>query len=144
MFLCDDMLPYLGRAGAVLVLVYAGAVEKLPGCWLVLVLAGRSLVTGPWQARQPGSSPVRAHCQGGSRLALGYLRFIASTNQSPAAATSPPTRGEKLCCLCCDGDGGGGAHTYTRPSCGDPAPQHTGCTWAPSLQHNIPYIQYNI
>ena len=77
-------------------------------CWrcgetawlLVLVLAGRSLVTGPWQARQPGSSPVRGHCQGGSRLEHHHLRFIARTNQSPAAATSPPTRGEKLCCLC--------------------------------------------
>ena len=137
MFLCDDVLPYLGRAGAVLVLVYAGAVEKLPGCWLVLVLAGRSLVTGPWQARQPGSSPVRAHCQGGSRLALGCLRFIASTNQSPAAATSPPTRGEKLCCLCCDG----GAHTPT-PGHHVETLHQTGCTWAPSLQHNI--LQYNI
>ena len=55
---------------------------------------------GTVAARQPGSSPVRGHCQGGSRLEHHHLRFIARTNQSPAAATSPPTRGEKLCCLC--------------------------------------------
>ena len=110
-------------------------------CWCVLEMwrnclaagagaGGEISGNGTMAARQPGSSPVRGHCQGGSRLEHHHLRFIARTNQSPAAATSPPTRGEKLWCLCWAG------LVMVGPT---PTSTWSHCTLAPSVYNTTYY-----
>ena len=58
-------MPYLGRAGAVLVLVYAGAVEKLPGAGAGAggEISGNGTMAGQ-AARQLSSAPTAKVAQG--------------------------------------------------------------------------------